>query len=140
MLDDRGGPSSHPIDFGDLNHVGVVVGDLEGAMADLGGAFGLEWTGVRSGDLSGVRFVKSTGSGVFVELIEAKDDTLWNTASIGVQHIGIRVPDLAAACRRLEESGATQVTRVHERPPQTGAVYFRLRSGLVLEISPHATQ
>lgn len=129
-------PERPPLDLEQLNHIGIVVADIEAAMDDLGKVFGIDWTGVHHSDVSGMNFTQSVGQGGRrFELVEAKEGTLWNADWLGTQHIAVQVADLPAACALLEELGATQVTRLEERRPQTGGLYFRLRSGLLVEVS-----
>jgi catechol 2,3-dioxygenase-like lactoylglutathione lyase family enzyme len=122
----------HGIDFANLRHVGVVVSDLDEAMADLTAVAGFGWEPV--GEQS-VRYVKSSPPAPHLELVEARDGTLWDSTWLGVQHLSIWVPDLSAAADHLEHLGALRVTGPPERRPTSGSVYYRLRSGMLLEIS-----
>jgi hypothetical protein len=119
----------------ELRHIGLVVNNIEEAIADLGAVFGIGWTGRQQAQKGGVYHTKSTGPGPCLELIEARNDTIWNGDWIGVQHISVRVDVLPVACQHLESLGAEQITRVDEHHPEEGSVYYRLRSGLLVEIS-----
>jgi hypothetical protein len=97
-------------------HVGIVVDDLEAAMADLPvvGAWSsvLEWeTTVRHSDGSNerrpVRFVTATGAPAHVKLIESAPGSIWAPTG-GVQqlhHLTYWVADLEAATAHLHAEG-----------------------------------
>jgi len=124
--------ATHGIDFRNLRHVGVVVTNLDEAMADLSAVAGVVWDPVGE---HGVRYVKSRPPAPHFELVEAREGTLWDGAWLGVQHVSIWVPDLPTAADHLEREGAVRVTGPPEQRPSSGSVYYRLRSGMLLEIS-----
>lgn len=101
-----------------LFHTGIIVDDLEEAMATMGAAFGLDWAPpMRSGGHihapgGGTAFrssyvTYSTGGPHHLELIEQIDDTAWRMATGGpkVHHLGFSVDDLAGEVARLQALG-----------------------------------
>lgn len=99
----------------DQFHVGVVVDDLDGALADLADLFGYEWceqiavpTEVRlpEGDLTiDLRFTYSRTT-PRLEVIQTVPGTLWSPAAgSGVHHIGYWSDDVAADSARLAARG-----------------------------------
>lgn len=118
---------------GGVAHVGVVVDDLEAAMADLPlvGAWSsvLEWdTTVRRADGSierrPVRFVTAVGAPAHLKLIESAPGSVWAPTG-GVQqlhHLTYWVADLGAATAQLHAAGyRTEADGLEE----DGSVRFR---------------
>jgi hypothetical protein len=99
-----------------LFKTGLIVTDLERAMADLGRWLGLAWTPVQESPISlllaggredaKLRFVYSTGGAPYLELIEARA-TGFYAAPNGphLHHVGRWVDDLAAASDELVRAG-----------------------------------
>jgi catechol 2,3-dioxygenase-like lactoylglutathione lyase family enzyme len=103
---------------GELYHVGIVVADLDAAMAEYGSVFGVEWTG-RLGADQPIRFPDRTATITFaavysrqgpcrLELVQEIPGTLW-TCGRGLHHLGFWCDDVAAAGARLEKAGYAPV-------------------------------
>jgi catechol 2,3-dioxygenase-like lactoylglutathione lyase family enzyme len=85
--------------------VGIVVDDIEEAMAELGAALHLQWDGPNEREAGEWRFrmTYSLGGPPFVELIERTDGTPWDRS--GIHHIGFWAEDLEAEKNRLAQAG-----------------------------------
>jgi catechol 2,3-dioxygenase-like lactoylglutathione lyase family enzyme len=95
-------------------HVGIVVPDIDQAMATYGHLFGVEW-GQRMGstmaaELDGVPHqldldaVYSKNGPVRIELCKEIPGTVW-TAGAGIHHIGFWCDDVVGAGARLIDAG-----------------------------------
>jgi catechol 2,3-dioxygenase-like lactoylglutathione lyase family enzyme len=93
----------------DVFHVGVVVVDLDAAMARIGAGLGVDWASVqeRSQPLrtaagacltEDLRFTYSANGHLHVELIESGPGSVWTpTEPYGLHHIGAFADDIAVA-------------------------------------------
>lgn len=101
---------------GDLFKTGLLVLDLERAMADLGRWLGLAWTPIQQSPISlatargreqvQLRFAYSRGGPPFLELIEAQPGGYYAAAQgAHLHHVGRWVDDLAAASEALAKQG-----------------------------------
>ncbi len=105
----------------ELDHVGVMVADLEAAGAFLAGTFGLELD--READVPSLdvraRFYRA--GPVMIEIFQPNDPTVAERELGGqlakVEHIALRVGSLDAAIRELGEQG---VRFKHDEPVVTG--------------------
>jgi hypothetical protein len=97
-----------------LDHVGIVVPDLETAMGDLAAQLGIEFAIVFDDDLP-VREPDRADRAIHLriayspqrpalELIEAVPGTPWSPDRVGLHHLGFFVDDLPAEGERLGES------------------------------------
>lgn len=95
---------------------GLIVPDLESAMFDLGRGLDLQWTPVRTAELTlrtaqgletaQLSFVCATGGGTIVELIQARPEGYYRHHSgAELHHVGMWADDLVATSRELEEQG-----------------------------------
>ena len=105
---------------GDLFHLGVVVEDLEPALAQLGALLGLGWTDVvqtdvrqqrpRGVDEFVMRVAYSTGAAPHLEVIEAIPGSLFALPDANrLHHFGLWVDDVAAESARLDALGVPRV-------------------------------
>src|SRR5262245_31384301 len=99
----------------DQFHVGIVVDDLDAALAQLGASFGYEWgievrapapvvtaAGESTVDFR-FRYSRSTPS---LEVIESRPGTLWVPAEgSGIHHLGYWSDDVARDAAELERAG-----------------------------------
>jgi hypothetical protein len=100
-----------------LYHTGIIVDDLSTAMAEMGGALGLDWAppktstapmrgpeGVKGRE---VRFTYSLQGPHFIELLEQVDAAPYVALTGGprVHHLGYFTDDLRAASASLEARG-----------------------------------
>jgi catechol 2,3-dioxygenase-like lactoylglutathione lyase family enzyme len=97
-----------------LDHVGIVVPDLEAAMSDLAAQLGLEFVIVFDDDLP-VREPDRIDRAIHLriayspqrpalELIEAAPATPWSPDHVGLHHLAFFVDDLPTEGERLGES------------------------------------
>jgi methylmalonyl-CoA epimerase len=100
-----------------ISHIGVVVEDLEEALALWRDVFGLKQFAEMDIDVEGIRSVFLSVSGepgeMTVELMQPKDKTDMNNAVArrlaksgeGFYHLAVVVDDVADAADKLEQSG-----------------------------------
>lgn len=95
---------------------GLIVADLQRAMAELGTWLDVQWTPVRTAELSlrteagmetaQLSFVCATDGGTILELIQANPEGYYrHQPGAELHHVGMWVDDLAATSRELEEQG-----------------------------------
>lgn len=101
----------------ELYHYGFVVDDIESAMATYGEPLHLTWAPVSTrrvrvvvdgaGPPVDVRLLAtySQQGPPYVELIQELDGDIWSQGSLGLNHVGFWVPDLAAGFERLRAAG-----------------------------------
>jgi hypothetical protein len=99
----------------DLYHTGVVVPDLEAAMARLSAVTGVGWTRVLEGTMT-IRLADGDRSmdlryaytleAPYTEYVQAVPGTPWEPSASGAaHHLGYFCDDLAATSAALEERG-----------------------------------
>jgi hypothetical protein len=99
----------------DLYHTGVVVPDLEAAMARLSAVTGVAWTRVLEGTMT-IRLASGDRSmdlryaytldAPYVEFVQAVPGTPWEPSASGAaHHVGYFCDDLAATSAALAERG-----------------------------------
>ena len=102
--------------FGDIFVTGLVVPDLERAIAETTRSLGVEFTPVQESPLQlrtrggieqfDLRFVYSLGVAPHLELIQAVPNTYYDSRGGGyIRHIGMWVDDLATASEELVDRG-----------------------------------
>ncbi|MEV4870753.1 VOC family protein [Streptomyces syringium] len=124
-------------------HLGVVVTDLDRAMAELTDLLGVRWLSpVRSGNQ--ITDGRPTGDGPmmtfsaqgppYLELLELVPGSIWSTP--GMHHVGYWAADAPAESARLAEAGspleAAAVVLAGDTEP--GVFYHRTTDGLLLEL------
>jgi methylmalonyl-CoA epimerase len=124
-----------------VDHIGVVVRDLRQATAMLAGLFDLEIDeAIDARDRLGVKTVFYHLGNISIELLEPADEQ-GRAARLGedearIEHICVRVGDIAQAAQDLTERGArwttdeavpvgTRLVRFSD-PDSTGGVMFQL--------------
>src|SRR5690242_5969543 len=130
----------------DQFHTGFVVRDLEAAIEAFRDLLRLRWTTVQSAEFdvwtsegrsrTGTRFVYSVEE-PHIELIEAKDGTLWSaTAELDLHHLGCWVDDLTAEAARLEQLGLIrELAGARDDSPDPHLLtYHRHTTGLRIEL------
>lgn len=101
---------------GDIFVTGLIVPDIDTAVAETTAALGLEFTPVQESPLKmrtpngieefDLRFVYSLGAAPHLELIQAVPGTYYDARGGGwMRHVGMWVDDLAAASAALSERG-----------------------------------
>ena len=93
---------------GTFFHVGVVVADIEAAMAELGEAMGVEWSGPIERDVGEwvVRAAFARTPPPYLELIEGQPGSVWDaTSGAGIHHLSYWSDDLDSASSSLETAG-----------------------------------
>jgi catechol 2,3-dioxygenase-like lactoylglutathione lyase family enzyme len=123
-----------------LFHSGLVVADIDMAMADLSASLGVRWKGGRptvhhlhfdGTDVEiELRIAFTVHGPPHIELIEAKEGTIWPLAAVGLHHLCYWSPDAESAAASLEAQG---YRRLMGQPGSRGG-YFEGPTGLRVEI------
>lgn len=133
----------------DLYHTGIVVPDLDAAMATLGALAGYEWIKPMSYTLpfrtsSGVRELTSTIvyslQSPHIELVQEVPGSPWTAApGNAVHHLGYFSDDLAESARALEANGfSLEMTADAPGSDLSLFAYFTDASGTRIEIVDRA--
>jgi len=106
----------------DIDHVGIAVRDLDGAVAWYERTFGATVARLERIEADGVDEALLAVGGSFVQLLTPYTDASPLARHLerrgeGVHHVGYRVADCAAALHSVQEAGAS-VVDVH---PRTGS-------------------
>ncbi|MFW3169298.1 VOC family protein [Geodermatophilus sp. CPCC 206100] len=137
--------------FGEIYHTGLVVEDLETAMAELTAVLGLTWTPVEDRELPVVtpdgpltvrlRWVYSRRGPCRLELLEPVPGTVWerpvqpSSGAGGAHHVGVWAEDLAAASDELVAAGYPRVLTFDDGSGGAARfVYHRLPTGPLVEL------
>lgn len=94
----------------ELHHVGIVVEDLDAAMAEMTRLLGIEWTDPqeRPDGARTLRVAFST-SVPRIELIQGNPDGVWDTSrGPKIDHLAFWIPDFAATTGAAEDLGLTR--------------------------------
>lgn len=131
MLEDR-----------ELFHVGIVVAELEAALAAITQVAGTQWGPIRSATMetetgdghtgnTSLRYVFSEGARM-VELVEAVPGTLWEPVPRGVHHVGYWSDAIDDDSARLQRSGVELALRGRREGTTSWMfAYHRTADGLV---------
>lgn len=133
----------------DFYHTGIIVSDLEAAMARLTALAGYRWITPVSYTLpfrmtSGTQEVTSTFvyslQAPHVELIKEVPGTAWTAApGNAIHHLGYWTDDLAESARRLEDNGFTfEATADTAGPDLALFAYYVDAAGTRIEIVDRA--
>jgi hypothetical protein len=137
------------INLRDLYHVGVVVPDLDAAMADLQRSVGYTFTPVRTLEMMitragddepspvSVRTAKTKQGPPWLEFLEGPVGSVWSAQSgnSGLHHLAYWVDDLENERRQLEDSGvAFEVGPVDPEGRPLGFSYHQTSQGFRIEI------
>lgn len=133
----------------DLYHTGIIVSDLDAAMARLSALGGYRWTNPMSYTLpfrttDGTAELTSTFvyslQAPHLELIQEVPDSPWKSApGNAVHHLGYFVDDLAESARVLEGNGFAFEATADTAPPGLALfAYFVDASGTRIEIVDRA--
>jgi catechol 2,3-dioxygenase-like lactoylglutathione lyase family enzyme len=141
-------------DYQGIYHVGVLVTDLEAAMADLGASLGVTWTNVedrqmpvhyQGEDLTvGLRFCYSKEGPQHIELLQGEAGSYWDgTGRDGLHHTGIWTDNVTADTEALIAAGGTlEISR--GRPDGAKGfgtfTYVRTVTGLLVELVDSAAK
>ena len=109
-------------DYRGIDHLGIAVPDLDAARDVFTRLLGFRVTEEEEVPDQRVRVVKLDAGGSDLELLESTDPDgpigRWVAKrGAGIHHLTVRVPDLAATLRELEERGVQLI----DREPRTGA-------------------
>jgi hypothetical protein len=136
-----------PINFGTMYHTGIVVKDVDAAMAEysdiMGVSFGLQgeqempvWmpSGARTMNF---RFAYTAEGPHRLELVRETPGTLWTMPGVGhAHHLGYWCDDVPAATAELVQRGVPIAAKVGVSDPDEDAaiVLFQAKSGIYLEL------
>ena len=129
----------------DFYHTGIVVPDLNAAMARLSALAGYRWIAPMSYTLpfrtvTGTRELTSTFvyslQAPHVELIQEVPESPWTaTPGNAIHHVGYFVDDLADAAAKLEDNGFTFEATADTSPPDLALfAYYVDATGTRIEI------
>lgn len=123
-----------------LFHTGLVVEDLDAAMAGFTASLGLTWKGgwpaTHKMVFDGVecevelRIAFSLQGPPYVELIQAKEGTIWSPDVCGLHHLCYWSPEPLAAADLLQQHGYRRLSGL----PESGGGYFLSPYGVRVEI------
>lgn len=131
-----------------ITHVGIVVDQIEPAMASIGAALGLTWCVVESRDLRvwtpegeqtvAMRLTYSREGPAHVELLERAPGTVWDRpsdgSSQGFHHVGRWSDDVEADAARLESCGLTRAVAGLDSKGRLLFTYHRRTEGGFVEL------
>jgi hypothetical protein len=134
--------------LGDLDvfHVGMVVADIDAAMRDLGTVLGVTWAPLQERDqvvrtgggevkTEHIRFTYSADEGMRLELIESREQAVWQPAAAGlIHHVGAYADDLVVESQRLIADGAVLEFAGGSREAPAGFAYHVVPGGLRVEL------
>lgn len=89
-------------------HVGIIVEDIEAAMAELSGALGVSWPEPHISQYGEwtIKVAYSVEGPPYIELIEGEPGGPWDTSrGPRLDHIGIMSSDVPGECARLSAQG-----------------------------------
>ncbi|OMC23924.1 VOC family protein [Mycobacterium colombiense] len=133
----------------DFYHTGIIVSDLDAAMARLTALAGYRWITPVSYTLpfrttSGTKEVTSTFvyslQAPHIELIKEVPGTAWTAApGNAIHHLGYWTDDLAESAKRLEDNGFTFEATADTAPPDLALfAYYVDAAGTRIEIVDRA--
>ncbi|MBF6331928.1 VOC family protein [Nocardia transvalensis] len=123
-------------------HVGIVVTDLDAAMAEFAEHLGLEWhtpVAVESDLHSGAgttaftsRMAYSKQGPPYLELLEQRVGTPWSEP--GLHHLGLWTPDVPSESERLLAAGLPRIVSASDVSTGAPFVYHETSDGIRLEL------
>jgi catechol 2,3-dioxygenase-like lactoylglutathione lyase family enzyme len=135
-------------------HVGIVTGDLDAAMASVGGLLGLTFEEPFDGSLAppfvagdgtptpGLRRVTtSLGAPMRVELLEGQPGSVWHTTALAeLHHVAYWVDDVTSAAEALVADGwSVEVTIMGADARPTGFAYLTKSGEARVEVTATPT-
>jgi len=117
--------------FDRIDHVGIVVADIDSALAVYGETFGMELVHREVREDLGLEIALLAVGESHVELlVPLSEDSVIAGAGHGLHHLAYGVPDIDAALAQLGERGVELIDSV----PKSG-----VRSSWIAFVHPHAT-
>jgi len=126
-----------------LDHIGVAVKDLDGAISFYRDVLGLKFEGTHTLRERGVRVAFfSVGGGAHIELLEPLDSEstiakFLSSRGEGIHHLALKVNDIEASLEQLKQKGLTLI----DEKPKAGAegkkiafVHPKSTRGVLLEL------
>ncbi|MFI6173419.1 VOC family protein [Nocardia sp. NPDC051052] len=122
-------------------HIGIVVADLDKAMAELG-KLGLEWHApirnnsdvFSNGETKNIQpwMAYSKQGPPYLELLEQMPGTIW--AETGLHHLGVWTDDIPEESKRLSAEGIAQLISSHDNISDSASAYHQTTDGVRLEL------
>lgn len=132
--------------FRDLFHVGVLVPDIEAAMAEMARSHGVTWASVQDRPMNiwlpdqgevtyQLALTYSCEGPVHIELMQGEEGSPWHTANHrGPHHFGVWVDDVGAETDRLVADGWTIELAAAPPDQRYGRfTYLRSPAGVLVE-------
>ena len=92
-----------------IDHIGIIVPDIEKALGLLNNLFGVEPSVIKEKEAIGLKLAMVEFENVNLELIQYTDENSSFKAVLGepegVNHVSIQVADMDRTVKRMEESG-----------------------------------
>ncbi len=135
-------------DYQQIFHIGILVPDVDRAMAEMGSALGVEWASVQhiakrtlwtpESGLAEVAltFVYSRQGPQHIELLEGQAGSIWDVASsAATHHVGVWSDDISGDVHRFLNAGWQIVAAASAPDDGFGSfVYVAPPSGLIVEL------
>jgi predicted enzyme related to lactoylglutathione lyase len=135
-----------PISADGLFHTGILVADINQAMAEMSATFGLTWCDVQEREMpvwrpdtgkmtTALKFTYSQAGPHHIELVQGMPGTHWDgVADPGVNHHGYWVDDVKATTESLVAAGGELLQAGAAPDDGYGTfTYVRMPSGLIIE-------
>lgn len=138
--------------LGELWHVGIVVNDLDTAMAELGGCFGHGWSTVQSQEVavtvggerqsSSVRWAATVGESPDLEVIQSQHGiwSLQHNNGQALHHLAYWSDDLEGDIERLTKLGHHLEASGTDTDGRVRFAYLLSPSGIRIELGARYTQ
>ena len=123
-----------------INHVGVVVKNIDEVLSFLKETFGAEEVKrMAFPQLKQVSSVVRIGEGSF-ELMEptAPDGTVGKfleSRGGGLHHISLLCDDIEGVCAELEKKGITIIGKMFDKPPKVAFIHPKSAKGILFELA-----
>lgn len=123
----------------DLYHTGIVVDDLEAAMAWLAKLAGYTWTDIVTvdqdavtpdGDVTILMKMVYSGAEPRLELLQTVPGTVWTPANSGVHHLGYWSDDVESDLATVESNGLALEVKSYN-PDGSGTLLWAYAKGPV---------
>ncbi len=123
-----------------INHVGIVVKDIDDMLSFLRDTFGAEEVNrVEFPQLQQVSSIVKLGDGHF-ELMEPTGPEgavgkFLESKGGGLHHISLLCDDVEAECERLEAKGLQVIGKMFDKPPKVAFLHPKSAKGILIELA-----
>ncbi len=123
-----------------INHLGIVVKDMDEVVSFLGETFGAEeLKRLEFPQLKQISSIVRIGDGCF-ELMEptAPDGAVGKFLEAkggGLHHVSLLCDDVEAECERLEAQGLQVIGKMFDEPPKVAFLHPKSAKGILFELA-----